>query len=289
LADRITVLRDGKKIETVNSKSVDYDTIVRMMVGRAVTTDYVERKTEDKQFIEARNFSSHNEKVKQVSLSIKKGEILGIYGLVGSGRTEFTRLLFGLDKKHSGTLLIDGKEVNIGSPLVAKMNGMGYLPEDRRFEGLVLEMDVGKNICLANHQEISNHGFLSSQKEKAMADQGVQSISIKTPSLKQKIMNLSGGNQQKAIMARWLARFPALQFLIMDEPTRGVDVGAKSEIHNLMRSQADQGLTVLMVSSDMLEVLSVSDRIVVMRNGEISAEFSNREASEEKIIFAAAL
>jgi ribose transport system ATP-binding protein len=120
-----------------------------------------------------------------------------------------------------------------------------------------------------------------------MAEQGVKSISIKTPSLKQKIMNLSGGNQQKVIMARWLARFPALQFLIMDEPTRGVDVGAKSEIHNLIRSQAEQGLTVMMISSDMPEVLSVSDRIMVMREGEISAEFTNREASEEKIIFAA--
>jgi ribose transport system ATP-binding protein len=183
---------------------------------------------------------------------------------------------------------MNGKEVNISSPLDAKMNGMGYVPEDRRLEGLVLEMDVGKNICLANHKEISQYGFLSAVKEKAMADEGVRSISIKTPSLKQKIMNLSGGNQQKAIMARWLARFPTLRFLIMDEPTRGVDVGAKEEIHKLIRNQAEQGLTVMMISSDMLEVLSVSDRIVVMREGEISAEFVNREASEEKIIFAAA-
>jgi len=288
LADRITVLRDGKKIDTVDAKSVDYNRIVKLMVGRAVTTTYVERKTTNKPFIEICNFSSSDKKVKKINLNVNKGEILGIYGLVGSGRTEFARLIFGLDKKNSGTLVIDGKEVNIRSPIDAKMNGMGYLPEDRRLEGVVLELDVSKNICLANHKEISFHSVLSAKKEKAMADQGVQSLSIKTPNLKQKIMNLSGGNQQKAIMARWLARFPTLRFLIMDEPTRGVDVGAKAEIHNLIRNQAEQGLTVMMISSDMLEVLSISDRIVVMREGEVSAEFTNREASEEKIIFAAA-
>jgi ribose transport system ATP-binding protein len=287
LANRITVLRDGRKIDTVNAKTVNYGSIVRMMVGRDVDSAYTERKSGEKNFAEIRNFSSFDKKVKSVNFSIKKGEILGIYGLIGSGRTELAKLMFGLNKKSNGTLFLDGREVNIKSPIDAKMNGMGYLPEDRRLEGLVLEMDVSKNICLANHREISRNGLLSGQKEKAMAEQGVKSISIKTPSLKQKIMNLSGGNQQKAIMARWLARFPALQFLIMDEPTRGVDVGAKSEIHNLIKSQAERGLTVMMISSDMTEVLSVSDRIIVMREGEISAEFTNSEASEEKIIFAA--
>ncbi|MDR1901686.1 MAG: sugar ABC transporter ATP-binding protein [Treponema sp.] len=288
LADRITVLRDGRKIDTVNAGSVNYDSIVRMMVGRDVNSGYTGRKTGEKNFMEIRNFSSADKKVKSVSFGIKKGEILGIYGLVGSGRTELARLMFALDKKSSGTFLINDKEVTIKSPIDAKANGMGYLPEDRRLEGLVLDMDVGKNICLASHREISKNGLLSAQKEKAMAEHGVKSISIKTTGLRQKIMNLSGGNQQKAIMARWLARFPALQFLIMDEPTRGVDVGAKSEIHNLIRGQAEQGLTVMMISSDMPEVLSVSDRIIVMREGEISAEFTNSEASEEKIIFAAA-
>jgi ribose transport system ATP-binding protein len=287
LANRITVLRDGKKIDTVDAKTVNYNSIVKMMVGRDVISGYTERKTGEKNFVEIRNFSSFDKKVKSVSFGIKKGEILGIYGLVGSGRTELAKLMFGLNKKNSGTLFLDGREVNIKSPIDAKMNGMGYLPEDRRLEGLVLEMDVSKNICLANHREISRNGLLSGQKEKAMAEQGVRSISIKTPSLKQKIRNLSGGNQQKAIMARWLARFPTLRFLIMDEPTRGVDVGAKSEIHNLIRSQAERGLTVMMISSDMPEILSVSDRIIVMREGEISAEFTNSEAGEEKIIFAA--
>jgi ribose transport system ATP-binding protein len=287
LAARITVLRDGKKIDTVNAKEVNYDSIVKMMVGREVTSSYTKRGIGDKSFVEVTNYSSFDKKVKQVSLHIKKGEILGIYGLVGSGRTEFARLMFGLNKKYSGTLMLNGKQVEIKSPIDAKINGMGYLPEDRRREGLVLQMDVSKNICLANHKEISRNGLLSAKKEKTMADHGVSSISIKTPNLKQKIMNLSGGNQQKAIMARWLARFPTLQFLIMDEPTRGVDVGAKSEIHNLIRGQAEQGLTVMMISSDMPEVLSVSDRILVMREGEISAEFTNNEANEEKLIFAA--
>jgi ribose transport system ATP-binding protein len=288
LADRITVLRDGKKINTVDAKTVDYNSIVRMMVGRDVYTGYTERKIDETPFVEVCGFSSPDKKVKSVNFAIKKGEILGVYGLVGSGRTELARLMFGLNKRTGGTMTLGGKVVQVNSPLDAKMNGMGYLPEDRRLEGLVLDLDVSKNICLANHKEISGYGLLSVKKEKKMAEEGVKSISIKTPSLKQKIMNLSGGNQQKAIMARWLARFPTLRFLIMDEPTRGVDVGAKSEIHNLIRSQAEQGLTVMMISSDMPEVLSVSDRIIVMREGEISAEFSNKEASEEKIIFAAA-
>jgi ABC-type sugar transport system ATPase subunit len=208
--------------------------------------------------------------------------------LVGSGRTELTRLIFGLDPKSSGALFLDGEKCDIHTPIDAKKAGMGYVPEERRKDGLVLEMDVSQNICLSNHAEISANGLLSAKKERDMAEGGMNKLRIKASGLKQKIMNLSGGNQQKAIMARWLARFPKLQFLIMDEPTRGVDVGAKAEIHALIREQADQGLTVLMVSSDMPEVLAECDRILVMREGELSAEFLNRDATEEKIIFAAA-
>ncbi|MDR2552343.1 MAG: sugar ABC transporter ATP-binding protein [Treponema sp.] len=287
LADRITVLRDGKNIDTVEAKNIDYNTIVRMMVGRDVESGFIQRNISKNAFVRVQGFSD-GRRVKSAGFHINRGEILGVYGLVGSGRTELARLIFGLDKKRNGKLFLDGKEVRIKSAIDAKMKGLGYIPEDRRLEGLVLDLDVSKNICLSSHKEIAKYGFLSSKKEKTMAEQGVKSISIKTPSLRQKIMHLSGGNQQKAIMARWLARFPKLQFLIMDEPTRGVDVGAKAEIHSLIRSQAERGLTVMMISSDMPEVLSVSDRILVMREGIISAEFMGGEADEEKIIFAAA-
>jgi ribose transport system ATP-binding protein len=288
LADRITVLRDGKKVDTVQGGNMGYEDIVRMMVGREVISKYVPRTIEQKPYIEIKNFSRADGKVKNVSFNINKGEILGLYGLVGAGRTELTRLIFGLDKKSSGELIINGEKREVHSPQDAKKAGMGYVPEERRKDGLILGLDVSKNIVVASHKEISKAGFLSGKKEKDMTDHGVDSLRIKASSARQLVMNLSGGNQQKVIMARWLARFPNLQFLIMDEPTRGVDVGAKAEIHELLREQAEQGLTVLMVTSDMAEVLSESDRILVMREGEVSAEFLNKDATEEKIIFAAA-
>ncbi len=284
--DKITILRDGKSIGTVDCKNISYDDIVKMMVGRDVQSGFELRKVDPNPYISVEQFTDKN-RVKEVSFHVHKGEILGVYGLVGSGRTEVVRMMFGLDKKAGGTLKIDGKEVSIKNPKEAIANGFGFLPEDRRRDGLVLELDVSKNICMASHKEISNCYVLSGSKEKNMAENGMKSISIKASSRHQCVMDLSGGNQQKCIIARWIAKFPDLKFLILDEPTRGVDVGAKAEIHTLIRDLADQGLTVLMVSSDMTEVLTVSDRIIVMREGYVAGEFQREDASEEKIIFCA--
>jgi ribose transport system ATP-binding protein len=289
MADRITVMRDGCKVATLLGAEAKYEELVKLMVGRNIdknvlTSNPVMR---NQPFFEVENLSQTGV-LKNTSFKIYQGEILGVYGLVGSGRTEMARLIFGLEKPTSGTIKLDGKFLKIKNPADAISAGIGFLPEDRRHHGLVLKLDVGKNINLANHDYIQNGGFIKFGLEKELAEKGVGKLAIKTPGLQQLVENLSGGNQQKVILARWLTHVPEPKVLILDEPTRGVDVGAKAEIHRLIKELARQGMTVLMISSDMPEVLTVSDRIMVMREGGIVGELLQEEATEEKIIFLAA-
>jgi len=287
MADRITVLRDGKHIKTMPGEGATYEEIVRLMVGRDIeTVNNDEHKTlSDVPALEVCNFS-RGDLTKNVSFKLYPGEVLGIYGLVGSGRTELARLIFGLDKRDSGTLKINGKEAVITCPRDAISYGFGFLPEDRRLHGLVLPLDILKNINLANHKHIGNYGFIDQTVERDVANRGVEELSIKTPGVHQLVGNLSGGNQQKVIIARWLCRTPKPSILILDEPTRGVDVGAKAEIHSMIRRLVKEGLAVIMVSSDMPEVLTVSDRILAMREGEIISEMMCKDTTEEKLILA---
>lgn len=289
MADRITVLRDGKFVATLPGKGAKQDDIIKLMVGRNIEKGcYVSNKNALKApILEVENLNQEGV-IKDISFQLHPGEVLGFYGLVGAGRTELSRLIYGLEKPTSGAIKIEQKEVNIKNPQDAIQNGIGLVPEDRRHHGLVLILDIAKNINLANHSYISKAGFINSKLETKLANQGVRDLSIKTPSLHQKVENLSGGNQQKVIIARWLTHNPKPKILILDEPTRGVDVGAKAEIHRLIRQLTEEGIAVIVISSDMPEVLSVSDRILVMREGSIVGELTCEEASEEKVIFLAA-
>ncbi|TCL66514.1 monosaccharide ABC transporter ATP-binding protein (CUT2 family) [Hydrogenispora ethanolica] len=289
LADRITVMRDGGKVATIAGSEANYDELVRLMVGRNIDKNRLAKHPvrRDQPFLEVDNLSQSGV-VQSCSFKIYPGEILGVYGLVGSGRTELARLLFGLEKSTSGSVKLNGTPLAIRCPRDAIRAGFGFLPEERRRHGLVLKLDVSRNINLANHEYLQSGGFVRAGLEKSLAEQGVRELAIKTPNLRQLVENLSGGNQQKVILARWLTHHPQPQILILDEPTRGVDVGAKAEIHRLIKELARQGMTVLMISSDMPEVLTVSDRIMVMREGGIVGEMLQEEATEEKIIFLAA-
>lgn len=289
LADRITVMRDGGKVATIAGSEANYDELVRLMVGRNIDKNRLAKHPvrRDQPFLEVDNLSQSGV-VQSCSFKIYPGEILGVYGLVGSGRTELARLLFGLEKPTSGSVKLNGAPLAIRCPRDAIRAGFGFLPEERRRHGLVLKLDVSRNINLANHEYLQSGGFVRAGLEKSLAEQGVRELAIKTPNLRQLVENLSGGNQQKVILARWLTHHPQPKILILDEPTRGVDVGAKAEIHRLIKELARQGMTVLMISSDMPEVLTVSDRIMVMREGGIVGEMLQEEATEEKIIFLAA-
>ena len=217
-----------------------------------------------------------------MSLSVRSGEILGLAGLVGSGRTEVARVLFGLTPADAGQILINGREVTIGSPADAIGRGIAYVPEDRRRHGVVLEMAVGENATLAVLRKVSRGGLIDFGRERAIAGSYVEKFAIKTRSLESAVGTLSGGNQQKVALARWLAADP--EVLILDEPTQGVDVGAKAEIHKLMGQLAGRGLAIVMISSELPEVLGMSDRIAVMHAGTVVGEMSREDATQEKII-----
>jgi ribose transport system ATP-binding protein len=282
IADRITVLRDGVRIDTVQTGEVDREDIVRMMVGR------------DVQRTEARKYVAIGEEVlrveglsrdpllKQISFKLHKGEILGIAGLLGSGRTELLRCLFGCDHRTAGKFYLDSEEEAIDEPLDGVRAGIGYVPEDRKQQGLFLGMAVRENITAASVSRVSTVGLINRQAEHNLVDKYIQHLEIRVTDQEQKVLNVSGGNQQKIMLARWLALNPKV--LLLDDPTRGIDVGARSAIHELIKDLADQGMGVIFVSSELPEVLEVSDRILVMANGSIVGEFPRDEATQEKIM-----
>ena len=282
IADRVTVLRDGCLVETKNVTDTDREDIIRMMVGRELG-DKIPKVPAELGSVALEVKSLNREGVlEDINFSVRRGEVLGIAGLVGAGRTEVARTIFGADPIDSGEILMDGQPVRIGSPKEAIGLGIGLVTEDRKALGLVLGMAVRENISLANLGPLSRLGFVMRRRERAVAEQFVEDVTIKTPSIEQVVQNLSGGNQQKVILAKWL--FTQSKVLIFDEPTRGIDVGAKTEIYQLMNKLAENGVAVIMISSELPEIIGMSDRILVMHEGQIAGELGREEATQEKIM-----
>ena len=283
IADRVTVLRDGQSIATREMSGVDRAELIRLMVGRDIHAIFPKREVPIGEVVlETRALGCRASGVHDVSLAVRRGEILGLAGLVGSGRTELAEILFGLTPADSGEILILGRAARIATPADAIRHHIGYLPEDRRQHGVVLEMPIAANASLANLAAVSRHGLIDDQAERALARNYVHKLRVKTPSLYAETGSLSGGNQQKVALARWLATVPAV--LILDEPTQGVDIGSKSEIHEMMVDLAAQGLAIVMISSELPEILGMSDRIAVMQNGTIAGMLASAEATQEKIL-----
>lgn len=283
IADRVSVFRDGEYVATKDYKDVTLEDLIKLMVGREITEKFPRTPAStDACSLEVKNLNSPNGTFRNVNFQAYKGEILGFAGLVGAGRTELARALFGADKISGGQILVNGKAVVIKSPRDAIANGIVYAPEDRKKDGLAIKMDVAQNISLASIDEISNMGVLSTAAEKKLAEEMCGVLQIKTPNIMQKVKNLSGGNQQKIVVAKWINKDP--EIYIFDEPTRGIDVGAKVEIYNLLNNLKEKGKTVIIISSELPEVMGISDRLVVMCEGEIKAELDARTTTQEEVI-----
>jgi rhamnose transport system ATP-binding protein len=283
VADRVTALRDGTVIGTKPMRKIDRGDLIRMMVGRELSSVFPKTEViKGDVVLEVKGLSCHASGVHDVSFQVREGEMLGLAGLIGSGRTELARILFGLTPADSGSIILDGEPVTIRSPGEAIELGIAYLPEDRRRHGVILEMSVAANETLATLGAISTFGFLDFRKELAVATDLSSRLGVKTSSVATPVGNLSGGNQQKVALARWLASDPSV--LILDEPTQGVDVGAKSEIHRLMGELAGKGLAIVMISSELPEILGMSDRIAVMHGGTIVGTLDRSEATQETIL-----
>jgi len=277
------VMRDGQYIATVDTKDASIDRIISMMVGRTIYEAARETPTANPEVVLDVRGLNRGRMVRDVSFNLRRGEILGLAGLVGAGRTEVARAVFGADRPDSGTILVHGKVARIHSPADAVHLGIGYLSEDRKRFGLAVGMDVETNIVLATLRKFADaFGRVDFRKTRATAEQRVHRLGIKTPSIRQKVRNLSGGNQQKVVIAKWLTA--DTEILIFDEPTRGIDVGAKSEIYHLLNELAKQGKAIIMISSELPEILRMSHRIVVMCEGRIRGELSGAEATQEKIM-----
>lgn len=283
ICDRATVLKDGKRVGTVDVKHSSPDQIVTMMVGRKLEEQFpkVHSKIGDP-VLEVANLKRGNA-VRDVGFTVRAGEIVGIYGLVGAGRTETVRLVFGADARDSGTIKVDGKEVNIKSPGDAVRAGIALVPEDRRGQGVLVDMSVKENTTLASLDSVSTRGFLRLGAEHSSVADFIKRLSIKTPTANQLVKYLSGGNQQKVVLAKWMAS--RARVFVFDQPTIGVDVGAKAEIYRLMGNLAAEGAAVILVSSEIPEVRGLSDRLLVMYRGKIGAELSRSEATPEKLLF----
>jgi rhamnose transport system ATP-binding protein len=283
VADRVTVLRDGKHVATKMMSEVSGGELIRLMVGRELSAVFPKQIVPlGDVVLEARNLSCSAGGVRGVNLSLRAGEIVGLAGLVGAGRTELARVLFGLTPADSGEIVLNGKSVKVKSPKQAVRLGIAYVPEDRRRHGVILEMSVASNTTLAILSAISRCGLIDRSREADLAVSFVKRLGTKTASIRSAVGTLSGGNQQKVALARWLAAEPKV--LILDEPTQGVDVGAKSEIHRLMGELAARGLAILMISSELPEVLGMSDRIVVMHGGSVTGTLDRAEATPQRVL-----
>lgn len=287
ISDRVTVMRDGEFVGTLVTKECTKNDIIKMMVGRTVYTDPKTKSNvgENSEIVLRCENLCRGKAVKNVSFELKKGEILGFSGLMGAGRTETARLLFGADKMDSGRIFVNGKEVKIQSPKDAVKAGIGYLSEDRKRYGLILDKDVEENTVLATLENFVDGIFINRSKSYKVAQEYADRLRTKTPTVRQEVKKLSGGNQQKVVIAKWLVR--DCDILIFDEPTRGIDVGAKSEIYSLMDSLVKEGKSIIMISSELPEVLRMSDRVIVMCEGKITGELSIEEANQELIMQAA--
>ena len=283
LADRVSVLRDGELVATRERSATGKDEIIRLMVGRAIESIFPKREvTRGDVVLAADGIGSRAAGVSGVSFEVRGGEILGFAGLVGAGRTELARVLFGITPADTGVLRLRGRAVHVGSPEEAVRHGVAYLPEDRRRHGVIAEMSIAANTTLASLRAITRRGRLDRTRERQVATTYLERFAIKAPSIDVPVGTLSGGNQQKVALARWLATDPVV--LILDEPTQGVDVGAKAEIHGLIGELAARGLAILLISSELPEVLGMSDRIAVMRGGTIAGTLDAAGATPEAVM-----
>ncbi len=293
LTDRITIMRDGKYINTVVTSETSKDELVRLMVGRTIgNIEIRDKKISSEKILEVRNLSLdmkesiYKRSLKDINLSLYKGEILGIAGLMGAGRTEFLESLFGMHPNAvNGQVYIDSDKVSINSPVDAINNSIAFVTENRKDEGLVLGRSIGENISLPLIKKFSKYFFMEISKEKAEWDRLMESLKIKAPSSFEISGNLSGGNQQKVVLARWLLTKPRI--LLLDEPTRGIDVGAREEIYTLMHKLAESGIGIIVISSELPEVINVSDRILTFCEGRVTGEFTRQEVTQEKLLDAA--
>ena len=284
ISDRVTVMRDGEYVGTLITKDTTKDEIVRMMVGRVIYGEKKEHSNvpEDAEVVlEVKNLNRGNE-VRDVSFKLHRGEILGFAGLMGAGRTETARAIFGADQRDSGEIYINGNKVSIKHPSEAVKNGICYLSEDRKRFGLLLDKSVSENSVLASLDDYISGGWINDAKIKKAAEEKNALLKTKTPSMEQQLKNLSGGNQQKVIVARWLLRNSDI--FIFDEPTRGIDIGAKSEMYELMEQLASEGKAIIMISSELAEIQRLSDRVVVMCEGRVTAELDIKDANQEEIM-----
>ena len=283
VADRITVLRDGEAVATRDAAGVDRGELIRSMVGRDLASVYPKRSGQPGPIaLEVRGLSSAESRLHDISLNVRRGEIVGVAGLVGAGRTELAETMFGLRRADAGSIEIDGAAVAIRHPDDATAHGIAYVPEDRRQHGVVLPMSVAANTTLASLERVARRGVIDGRAERAVAERAVNDLGVKTTSVDAPVATLSGGNQQKVALARWLATEPSI--LILDEPTQGVDVGAKAEIHAIINRLADRGVAVLIISSELPEVLALSDRIAVIRDGTIAGVLTREEASADRVM-----
>ena len=282
VGDRVTVMRDGKIVKTLPASAISQNEVIKLMVGREMTSQYPKKIVpKGKEILRLEHFNLAP-KVKDISINLYESEVLGFAGLVGAGRTELMRALFGADKGATGDIYFRGEKITIKTPFDAVENGFAFLTEDRKQSGLLMNFSVEKNITLANIGAISKNGFLKSKLEKTAADTYVKDLQIKTPSISSIVENLSGGNQQKVVVGRWL--FRDADVIILDEPTRGIDVGAKAEIYELINKLTELGKAVILISSDLLEVMGMSDRIVVLSEGKLVGELPRGSFSQEKIL-----
>jgi ribose transport system ATP-binding protein len=279
--DVVTVMRDGRVIDTKPVSELTRAQMISMMVGRTIENEFPPRPdSAGETILEIKHIKTR--KLKDVQLHLKKGEILGLVGLVGSGRTELVRALFGADKVANKSIILDGKEVRINSPIDAINLGLAMVPEERKLQGLLLGFSVEQNISLAVLARLTERGFINAKEESAVADRQIKALSIKTPSARTRIRTLSGGNQQKAILGRWLEMKPRI--LVMDEPTKGIDVGAKYEIYLLMKKIVEDGGSIILISSELPEVLHMSNRVNTICEGRVNGEFDPMIASADEIM-----
>jgi ribose transport system ATP-binding protein len=283
IADRVVVLRDGKNAGTLEADEINHDSIVKLMVGRDIARFYKPPADADPlPFAEIRELRTRRYPASPISFDVRKGEILGFAGLVGAGRSEAAQAIFGVDTAVSANIFLDGRRVDIRTARDAIEKGIYLVPEDRRTSGLIVDLPIRENITLPALSRYSSAGLVDRKKESAKAREMCAKLNVKTPSAETPAANLSGGNQQKVVLAKWLSLDPKL--LIFDEPTRGIDVGAKAEIYQLMRDLAKNGVAIMMISSDMEEILGESDRVAVMHEGAITGVLDRADASEEAIM-----
>jgi rhamnose transport system ATP-binding protein len=285
ISDYITVMRDGATVSEADVKDTNLQKVIKEMVGRELTEMFPKTENKIGSVVLEVNDLTNPAYYRNISFNVKKGEIVALAGLVGAGRSEVARAIFGVDKYESGSVKINGEPLPAGSPVAAMQRKIALVPEDRRQQGLFMIAGVNRNISMESFAKLTDRGLLNFKRERELTNTWREKLSIKFNNQADPVDRLSGGNQQKTVLAKWLATDPDL--LIVDEPTRGIDVATKAEVHRLVNQAASEGKAVLMISSELPEVLGMADRIIVMREGRQVAEFSRKEATQEKIIAAA--